>query len=736
MNLMSASRRKLIRLAEYVAVSASVVGAIATFTTQQPAYAVAPLSLSAALSLLSRRQQSQHLDAIAANSAQQSNQLALNVQQINQRLDTFDQQGISRQQSTAALNQALSQQSSEAIATAQRIAAIQKDIDRQQQQLTDLTANRSADELAAKLKQTELEQSLAQVNTTLQSIQTVLSDLSMRTDAISDQQREYIARSQQQSETQQAAIAEQVSHSANRLESQITGLYSDFEGLSRDLNELMRQLQERVEQASSETAAKTEITQESDFSQVVPQLPTEDNFDLDINLGIDFGTGYTKVCFRDVARDQSEVVTFAEPTQDKLTLDETLMPTQLAILQDGTLLTGLTVAEWRSNSRPIQKNISYIKMRLAAIDFRKDSQEDDWRLEQISELDDDETVKSLCAYYLSSVIKRSQQWIIQNRPDLFTNQTVRWSVKLGVPVEHYDSDALTTFKEVLALAWLLNSSDIKTSDLTLNSLNQLVAHLRQWKADNIAEDGLDCDVTPEIAAAVWSFLNSRQAQEGFYTFFDIGDGTLDGAAFIFKQGDGNRQVDFYIGQVKPLGVSAFVEKAADELNCSTESIQRSLNAPANPADPHLQTQIQRSTTRRRIQKLVAKVVTDGLDKHHQIRQFSVKQDIGQNLKVFVGGGGGNTTFFPNAILATHGDFQHSNADIPPYQLRQIPTPDDLAINGLDQKDFNRFAIAYGLSIPKGEGPEINLPSYFETVESGAEIFTPEPNKYEDGKDLM
>ncbi len=676
------NRRGLVRFAEYAAVSAAVIGAIATLTTRQPAYAVAPLSASVALNLVSRRQQSRLLEVAAANIAQQSKELA----------------------------------------------SIREELDRQQQQLADLPEDRSADDLATELKQTR-----AQMNTALQGFRTVLNGLSTRTETGLKQQNEYIAQSKQQSETQQAAIADQLSQSENRLESRITDLYSDFEGLRRDLDGLIRQLRERVEQGPSDAEKEIETTQESDFSQVVPQLPIGDDFDLDINLGIDFGTGYTKVCFRDVARDQSEVVTFTEPTPDGLTLDETLMPTKLAILQDGTLLTGLTVAEWRNDSRPIQKNIDYIKMRLAAIDFRKDSKEDDWRLEQIPELDDDETVKSLCAYYLSCVIKRSQQWIIQNRPDLFTNQTVRWSVKLGVPVEHYDSDALTTFKEVLALAWLLKSSVLKTSDLTINSLNRLIAHLRQWKADNVAEDGLDCDVTPEIAAAVWSFLNSRQAQEGFYTFFDIGDGTLDGAAFIFKQSDGNRQVDFYIGQVEPLGVSAFIAKTADELDCSTESIQLSLIDSTNP---DLQAQMQRSTTRKRIQQMVAKVVMEGNDKHHQVRQFSVRQDIGQNLKVFVGGGGGNTTFFPSTIHATHSDFQQSNADIPPYQLRQIPTPDDLAINGLDRKDFNRFAIAYGLSIPKGEGPEINLPSYFDTLEPGAEISAPEPGKYEDGKDLM
>ncbi|MGB7084383.1 MAG: hypothetical protein WBD47_02435, partial [Phormidesmis sp.] len=587
---MPASRRGLIRFAEYVAVSASVIGAIATLTTRQPAYAVAPLSISVALNLVSRRQQSQPVDATVANIAQQAKELILQMQEVDQRLEAIDQQGLSHQKKIEALTQRLSAQSSEITTAAQITASLREDMDRQQQQqLANLVENRRVDELAAALKQTKL-----QINTALQGIQAVLNTLSKRTETALNQQTEYIAQNKRQSETQQAAIADQVSQSESRLDSRVTELYSDFEGLRRDLNELMRQFQERVDQRSSDREEKEgEFTQESEFSQVIPQLPTEDDFDLDINLGIDFGTGYTKVCFRDVARDQSEVVTFAGPKQGGLSLDETLMPTRLAILEDGTLLTGLTMAEWRSNNRPIEKHIDYIKMRLAAIDFRKDSKEDDWRLEQIPELDDDETVKSLCAYYLSRVIERSQQWIIQNKPDLFINQTVRWSVKLGVPVEHYDSDALKTFKEVLALAWLLKSSEVERSALTIDSLNRLIAHLRQWQAENIAEDSLDCDVTPEIAAAVWSFLNSRQAQEGFYTFFDIGDGTLDGAAFIFKQGDGHRQVDFYIGQVEPLGVSAFVEKAADELNRPVESIQRSLS---DPAGSDLQTQMQHSQT--------------------------------------------------------------------------------------------------------------------------------------------
>ncbi|MGB3573786.1 MAG: hypothetical protein WBA01_17245 [Phormidesmis sp.] len=684
-----------------------------TITTQKPAYAVAPLSVTAALSLVSRRQQSQRID------------------------DALE-----------STQQAIAQQDNQLTAAMQAVTALRDDIDQQRQQLAALERDRTTEELANQLAasvaqaQTQIAQAKAQANATIQAIQTTfqttVEDFHTRTETALQQQNAYVARTKQQADTQRAEITAQ----ASNLEDQITALRGDVEGFRKELEERLRQAGSQATEKAIEEAADLETAAsisrpESGFEQVIPQLPTEENFDLDINLGIDFGTGYTKVCFRDIGRDRSEVVTFNEPAQGDLNLDETLIPTRLAILQDGTLLTGLTVAEWRENKQPIHKNIDYIKMRLAAIDFRKESKEDEWRIEQIPELDDDGTVRSLCAFYLSQVIVRSQQWIQKNKPELFINQTVRWSVNLGVPVEHCDSDALGTFEEVLELAWLLKSTDIDTTALTIDSLNQLIAHLRQWKQQNVADKGLDCSVTPEIAAAVWSFLNSRQAQEGFYTFFDIGDGTLDGAAFIYTQRGGSRQVDFYIGQVEPLGVSAFVEKTADELNLDTDSIRRSIGSGAGDGlDDGLKDRMQQSKTRRSIQKMVANVVMKGNATHHEVRRFSVSQDIGQELKVFIGGGGGNIKFFPETIYATHSDFQQGNADIPPYKLRQIPTPDDLSVNGLDSKDFNRFAIAYGLCIPEGEGPDIRLPSQFKNIESGSEIVDHEPDDYEDTRDLM
>ena len=85
------------------------------------------------------------------------------------------------------------------------------------------------------------------------------------------------------------------------------------------------------------------------------------------------------------------------------------------------------------------------------------------------------------------------------------------------------------------------------------------------------------------------------------------------------------------------------------------------------------------------------------------------------LHVFVGGGGAPSEWYRTSIESTHEDFQHLNAGIPPYRLREVEKPGDLIMNGLSDNCFRRLAVAYGLSVPKGEGPDIGLPSQFEEV---------------------
>lgn len=591
------------------------------------------------------------------------------------------------------------------------IQALQNRLEQQSQRMSRFTDLYRFEELAAALSQ----------------VQISLDNISAQAESNLERRLQGLAQVQQQIFNEQHSALRQYVAS---LENDVLQLGSKSAYLQQELEDLIAQFREQSYKPDLSSPSEDEPI--SDFSHIAPQLPTDQNYDLEINLGLDFGTGFTKVCFRDIGQERSEIVTFSESEaiQNDLSLDKTLIPAKIAILQDGTLLTGLTISEWQASDSSIRQSLDFIKMRLAHLDLPNEA---GWRLEQIPELDDPATVESLCAYYLSQVIKRAQRWIRTNRSELFINQTVRWSVNVGVPVEYCDSPALERFRDVLSLAWLLNYTQLETSTLTLPVLNQLIAHLQRWRSKNHIGD-LDCKTTPEIAAAVWSFLSSREAQDGFYTFFDIGDGTLDGAAFRFwREGEGDLHVDFYKGKVEPLGVSAFTQQAAAELNNSSENIRQALT---HNSDHDLHDKIYQSKAHRDVQKLVASVVIDGKDKHHNSRQILAKDDIGRQLKVFVGGGGGNTLFFKNTIQATHSDFGHGSAGIPPYQIRQIPPPKDLSINGLDPKEFNRFAVAYGLCIPDWEGPEIRLPSQIETNKLPSNPVKFRSNKYEDTKDMM
>jgi hypothetical protein len=80
------------------------------------------------------------------------------------------------------------------------------------------------------------------------------------------------------------------------------------------------------------------------------------------------------------------------------------------------------------------------------------------------------------------------------------------------------------------------------------------------------------------------------------------------------------------------------------------------------------------------------------------------------LPVLLGGGGRAPRFYPQTIMSTHEEFGQSRAGIPPYKLMDVPVPDDFDMGAVDPLEFHRFAIAYGLSVPFGERPELRLPN--------------------------
>lgn len=440
---------------------------------------------------------------------------------------------------------------------------------------------------------------------------------------------------------------------------------------------------------------------------------------LAINLGIDFGTSFTKVCFRDIGTEESGIVTFGGSS-----LNSTLIPSIVRIDSSGILSLGSSIGLPTSGVV-----VRYLKMRLADLTLYD-------RVHGINDIDLDskEAVRALSSWYLGTVISRARIWVLKNEADRAKGREVQWSANVGVPIEYYDSPAINVFREVLAVAWIW-----ATEDDIPRRLDEAVSKY-EATASEVATKTVDCHAIPEIAAAVQSFISSREAQPGVYVYFDIGGGTVDGVGFEYINRDGQRRINFYSGKIESLGVAVI----ADQVDPKHADIEEAL---VNNLLSHEHRQ-KLAAWAKHLQRQVAYVILTAKTKDNRGWQRSVfpsvvrprksmaTLDISQmvHLIIFVGGGGASSHWYQRAILSTYEDFGHLNVGIPPYELIELQKPTDFDMYSLEEDDYRRFSIAYGLSIPKGEGPDISLPSEFEKVERRKVLRMRHIIPYEDTRD--
>lgn len=460
----------------------------------------------------------------------------------------------------------------------------------------------------------------------------------------------------------------------------------------------MKKTVEKVFKSKKSCIKETQSAKEMRKTEAT-RLRVQSEAPLFLNLGIDFGTRFTKVCYRDTGRDKSGIVSFSMSQVPNP--QDAMLHSSLMILKNEKVMAAFTDAEWcrYSSTKKEQKYtwVDFIKMRLANLDWP--SNDAAWKPQNIKYITGAADIEALCAFYLACVIDRSKKWISEKEPALLTGRAVRWSANVGVPVQYCDSPALQRFERVLKTAWLWAEHGVRTT-MALPDIKSFVKKLR--RINNNPET--DCFVMPEIIAAVQSFLISREARDGIYTYFDIGAGTLDGVSFRFFKDRGSPKVSFYSGQVKPLGISAIADQLSLSTGHTADVWEEKLISTVQPND----TTGALRGHRKNVQDLVAKVVVEGKTKD-PLGWNTQGQIANQRLPVFIGGGGANSAFYRNAIESTYYERQWANAGIPVNELVDVPIPADLDMSRLKNRTFNRFAIAYGLSVPPGEWPEVRLP---------------------------
>lgn len=459
---------------------------------------------------------------------------------------------------------------------------------------------------------------------------------------------------------------------------------------------------------------------------------------LSINIGIDFGTSYTKVCVQADDTEKSEIVTF-----NNSSLEGAILLTKVGISRGGQLLAGVTEKEWDRQAEADFTEVEYIKMRLADLDLAHEGtwfQFRDLSSFQKNNLNTSENIENLCAYFLGTVLARTKAWFPQRHPERVKNRKLVWSANIGVPVRYYNSAALVRFEKVLRLAWLISTVPALET-FTLDKLTQVAIDFREQ-----LDQEFPCFAVPEVAAGTYAYTASRTAQPGDYVFIDVGSGTIESVSFHFLRESGSAKLDFIAPYVYPLGVDALAEglsKASGSKRSEikdaivgksqvniVEQVQALIPRTATPLNRKdyvaavsgevriSQQSIERLLSVETVEQPFNTASNKQLLLELMLWQMAIHLQVAKVVKIssvptiiFLGGGGGETEFYRHTIEATHSAFKQKDALVPPYVINSIPAPasQDFTMNGIDTKHFHRFGIAYGLSIPYLEMPEFRLP---------------------------
>lgn len=397
----------------------------------------------------------------------------------------------------------------------------------------------------------------------------------------------------------------------------------------------------------------------------------------DIVIGLDFGTSCTKVVLQDPSRRMAWAVPF-----DALAVKGSayLLPTKLVLGDDGTLeLTGggksvldLKISLMSAPDRPLQGAV----VREAAL-----------------------TPRQLCAAYLALVLRRARSWFSTTRADIYRQAELAWQLNLGIPSSTMsDSTQMVTFKQVAQAAWLLSlqPGPLKASD---------VVSADQASLGKAFAFGLDADylnVYPEIAAEVSGYARSDARQPGLHFMIDIGASTLDVTTFILFEREDSDSFSFLVTDVQKFG-SFYLHR------WRVKSLEKVIRSRFDPLD------IFRPTPEHVHEMLPSNKEVDSIDRAFsdacrtilgraiattKARRAGAEVQFRQRdpapLPVFLCGGGSLLKFYQRMVDAFDGSLRPGMV-VGQFDRQLLPLPRYLNAPGLEQVNYHRLAVAYGLS---------------------------------------
>lgn len=403
-------------------------------------------------------------------------------------------------------------------------------------------------------------------------------------------------------------------------------------------------------------------------------------------LGLDFGTSSVKLVVSDLAADKAYAVPFF--TADGI--DAYLLPSRV-----------FEVSPEAGSASDSSFNF-----------FGGDLAFRDLKLSLLAEPDSEPRQVEVIAF-LALTIQRARAWFFEQHHSIYKRVKCLWQLRIGLPAATaLDNQYVPLLENILRAAWKTAALDGAIGRSEVRKIRDSVFALEP------DEDEPEVRVIPEIAAQIFGFVVSTSFDAkaaNRYLMVDVGAGTVDSSLFKVVPGRGGQwNFEFYTAVVQPYGVSNLhahrvnwwlskfdgLEKAsglgqslkatqfATDLGGALpvryldyfSGVRVNVNKSDDPDfyffDKKLMAQVQGSTLWRAAH-----------DNYLEKSQLT-------NIPMFLCGGGARSPFYLELEekLVSLSGFSWLSAE--PWQLGY---PGDLVSEGIDEKDFDRLSVAYGLS---------------------------------------
>jgi hypothetical protein len=295
-----------------------------------------------------------------------------------------------------------------------------------------------------------------------------------------------------------------------------------------------------------------EKTEPSEIRRITTKPIQKTARPIPVNVGIDFGTSFTKVCFSESQSSHIFVPFNGSEYKPSIIYYDFINKIFYYNKPDGA--NNIEIIEYFkysmiSDSLPRNENLLKETMPCRP--------------------------EILCSlFFIACLIKETGEYITGYFTKKAGEINIDWSFTMGVPIENYDNKNKFLYDRILNIADKL-SKELTKYSATLNSLLDYYTEFQNINLPLFGQSNIN--TLPELYAASLAFLKDRNIDSGVYILMDVGGGTVD-MAILYKESHSVFSVTSK--DIKPLGIE-IVSKSISKNNSDINLIKKKLRDSNN-----------------------------------------------------------------------------------------------------------------------------------------------------------